>query len=545
MNTKKEQNKNLVLAVLPLIIVALIMLPRLISPQFGLFDDGSMLVEVNRFVDHDWAMAHDVQAGRFRPIYWLYFLTIFSFAGPTPFWFFFGHFILFLVIIIEIRIIMHQMRATNWQILVTSLIFIFSIPIVENFYTLSKGEPLQLAFTLASIIFLNKIKDFSPKFPRWLSVLGAFITILLAMMVKETTAITIPVSIFCLGYTLLSKNKTFRTHQKSYLLFSASAIAAFITYVFLRNNWGATTLTGGTYTKGYSITFQSLSMHILRWTTLLAHYFHYLLPLGAISLLCFYKNKPKDSQKHNLIFWGVWTISWLIVLFPWEYAKAYYLLPFSLGISVLIGLTLSKTITIITQEKNAFRYILISGLALSLFLFLSTLSHYRTHAQIQLIFDRVNQDMLSFVKEKAPANEAVYTAIEQNNEYVINISLFLINHYHRTDITLDFIDANTLEYLSQTTHGLILMPVIVNQPNLLVRAGVIERFTMPWNQVVLGKLDQKIQLVNTYKESFQIFNINFPVILCPILGETGFCEIPDPLIDTREFSYGWEIYKIK
>ncbi|NLN70099.1 MAG: hypothetical protein GX142_04860 [Chloroflexi bacterium] len=545
MTVNQERIKSLIFTIVPLIIAVFIMLPRLISPQFGLFDDGSMLVEVNRFIEHDWSMAHDIQAGRFRPVYWLYFLILLSSAGATPFWFFFGHLILFLIVIIEIRILMQRMRASNWQILITSLIFIFSIPIIENFYTLSKGEPLQLVFVLGSIIFLSEIKAPASKMPRWVSVLGAFISILLALMVKETTMIIIPMAIACLGFTLLNKKYNLKEHQKAYLLFSGSALAAIIFYIILRNLWGATTLTGGTYTESYSISLQSLFTQSLRWITLLAHYFHYLLPLTSIALFSYFKNKPDDFLKHELIFWVVWVGSWIVVLLPWEYAKAYYLLPFSLGISILIGLTFPQIFTMISRAKNVCRCILISGLALAAILFLSTLSHYRTHAQTQLIFDRTNQDMLSFVKEVAPTNSAVYTSIDQNNEYITNITLFLANHYRRTDITSGFIDLETLEHLPQASNTFILMPVIVNQPNLLVRAGVIERFTMPWNQVVLGKLDHKIQLINTYNERFRIFNINLPVILCPILGERGFCEMPDPLIDTREFSYGWEIYKIK
>ena len=117
MTVNQERIKSLILAIVPLIIAVFIMLPRLISPQFGLFDDGSMLVEVNRLIEHDWSMVRDIHAGRFRPIYWLYFLFIFAFAGPTPFWFFFGHLVLFLIILIEIRILMQQMGASNWQIL--------------------------------------------------------------------------------------------------------------------------------------------------------------------------------------------------------------------------------------------------------------------------------------------------------------------------------------------------------------------------------------------------------------------------------------------
>ena len=545
MDKQQIKTKNFILAIVPLVITIIIMIPRLISPQFGFFDDGRMLVEVNKILQNDFSMSYDLQAGRFRPLYWLYFLFIYTLAGPEPVWFYISQLIIFLIIIIEIRLSLKRMKATNWQIFTTSMVFIFSMPIVENFYTFSKGEPLQLIFTLASVIFLGYLKNPRQKKIHWLCIIFSFLSILLAMMVKETTIIMVPIAVIWTGYVYLKRNDYSKKCRQAYLIYLGTAILATVLFFILRKEWGLSSVIGGTYTKRYTFTLMSLLPKFARWLTLFAHYFHYLLPFSGIALISIFKTKFTRSQRLNLFDWGIWTLSWLAVLIPWEYAEVYYLLPLSLGLSYVIGLFLPQIITIIFQTGKWIRGALIPLSVLTVILFLATLPYYRTHVRIQLIFDQINNRMLTSANEIIPANGAVFTNIDKQNEYVEHISHFLMTQYNRTDISYNFIDMNTLENLHHASKGIILMPYIQNQPNLLVRAGVEEEFTMAWNDTVLGVMDDQLTLMKNIQEDFRIFNINLPILLCSILGKRGYCENPDPLIDTRLFSYGWEVYQIR
>jgi hypothetical protein len=45
--------------------------------------------------------------------------------------------------------------------------------------------------------------------------------------------------------------------------------------------------------------------------------------------------------------------------------------------------------------------------------------------------------------------------------------------------------------------------------------------------------------------SYRMIKISSLFLLCPLLGEHGFCETPDPVIETREFRYGWEVNSIR
>ena len=135
MPSNRKKYQAIALFILPLALGVLVMLPRLISPQFGLLDDGAMLAEVRKILSGDLAMSHDLQAGRFRPLYWGYFTLIYLLAGPAPFWFFIGQTCILLTLIITIQALMKRWGASPWQRFSTSLIFLLAVPIIENFYT--------------------------------------------------------------------------------------------------------------------------------------------------------------------------------------------------------------------------------------------------------------------------------------------------------------------------------------------------------------------------------------------------------------------------
>ncbi len=103
MTENKKSIKRIIIILIPFILAALILLPRLISPQFGFFDDASTLSQSQRFLKGDFSMSHDKEAGRFRPVYWLYYTIFYALAGYHPFWFFLGNLILLIILLIEIQ----------------------------------------------------------------------------------------------------------------------------------------------------------------------------------------------------------------------------------------------------------------------------------------------------------------------------------------------------------------------------------------------------------------------------------------------------------
>ena len=532
--------------IIPFIIAILVMIPRLLSPQFGFLDDGAMLAEANQITQGDFRMMNDLQAGRFRPIYWLYFAFIYQLAGANPFWFYFGHLIILLILLFELQLLMKHFRANKWQIFVSSCVFVLSVPIIENFYTLSKGEPLQLAFILSSILISLKWDAVEKRAHRRLIFILSTLCLIAGMMVKETTIVIIPISGLWAGYAHINNRNSRKIEMKNYFLFFISSLFASIIFLFSRQLTNAPPLTEGTYTALYTSTWSSLVTNFARWMTLYIYYFHYLIPLIILGVgMMIKKTNWHHPEKQVLFNWSVWAVLWIMVFLPWDFAEAYFLLPFSSGISILIGLTSFRVYRMIKTAKRAEKCMLSLGVLISGLLFLSTLSHYRTHAYTQLIFDSANHKVLLFTIDNLPKNHAVFVNFETRIEYVDGIENLLIHQHQLSDIYYHHISATTLERVRWIPDGIVLIPLVENKPELILRAGVDNIFTKAWNTIVLRVMDDRIVSIGKIEQGFQILNFNLPVIFCPAIGEKGYCKNPDPLLDTRFFSYGWEVFQIK
>ncbi len=543
MNNKTPQALSWILIFLPLVVAIAIMMPRLIDPQFGLLDDGTMLLKVKEILNGDLSMQDDLQAGRFRPLYWLYFTVIYAAAGMKPFWFFLSHLLLFLILLIQIRFLMKKMNATDWQILLANLLFIFSIPIIENFYTLSKGEVLQLVFLLAALLSLEKLKQKHKTY--WLTAISSFLYILGAILVKETAIIMTLIGGAWVLYILLKKDHFTKQEQIAQLVFFASATAAVIVYFILREIWGAAPLTGGNYTERYTFSLQLILIKATRWISLLAHYFHYLISLAIIDVTCILRTESVDPNRVKRSYdWIIWSSFWVISLIPWGYAEVYYLLPLSLGIAILVGNAVPGVAGTMLNSPKPLRYTLIGLSILSALLFLATLPNYRTHAMTQLAIDRANHQMLMDAVELTPENGRVFIGFDKENEYVQNIRYFLQEHLGRADITYDYLSVETLETLHWYSDSIVIIPYVSNLPNLIPRTGVDEYFTMTWADIIIRTMEGKQTGLRERHYDFRLSNLNLPVIACPLVGERGFCTEPDPLIDSRLFSYGWDFYQV-
>ena len=546
MKSKQPLVKKLFFILVPFILITLIMLPRLISPQFGFFDDARMLAQSEKFLQGDFSMSHDKQAGRFRPVYWLYYAIIYALAGSHPFWFFLGNLVIFYILLYEIRLFLKELGFADWQIFITSLIFTLTMPIIENFYTLSKGEPLQLVFILASILFIDKIKPNKPTLNRWFRGVLSSLCLLIAIMIKETAIVMLAITFLWTAYFIFSKDESAKQGRKTQLALFASTCSAVLVYFLLRKLWGATSLLGGTYTDRYLVDLSALVQKVMRWATQFAFYFHYLLPFILVVLLLFiFKKQFTKKERQNLYRWGVWWVLWFAILIPWEYAELYYLLPFGFGSAMLIGVVIPPICQSIKTNRRFKRYSILVLSIIAAILFILTLPNYLTDAKTQLTFDQVNYEMLTYAVRHASKDSAIYTNIQTSNEYSEKLEVYLREHYRLDDIIYSNVDGELLETLNDQVNAFVLMPYIDNQPRLTVRAGVEEDYQKNWNENMLSETEGNRVLLESFSGSIQLTNVNLPILICPIIGEIGFCEDPDPILDARIFTYGWDIYQIE
>jgi hypothetical protein len=282
----------------------------------------------------------------------------------------------------------------------------------------------------------------------------------------------------------------------------------------------------------------------VRWGTLYAFYYHFLIPLAVLTLILIVQKGLNPSLTSGvLIPWLIWVGVWAAALIPWEFIEVYYLLPFSLGIAILAGFLAPLWFKVLGKERA--NWVQKTLLGFSVAMFLMTLPNFITHARTQLTIDRVNQNMLRSVRNITPQNGNVLIGMENPTEYVFNIERFLLDSNGRTDIDYDYVSLETLGVLHHFSRGILVLPYVRNLPDLSLRTGVEEEFTIAWREVILYEMGNRLKELDRERDSFFMFNINLPVVFCPLIGEHGFCEAPDPLVDTREFRFGWEVYQIR
>src|SRR4029453_18958286 len=84
-----RHNASVPLWLAAVVLAALVMLPRLASPQFGLLDDGFMLRAGGQIVGNPSPVLHLMpDTGRFFPAFWLTRAAVFGLVGPRPLAFF-------------------------------------------------------------------------------------------------------------------------------------------------------------------------------------------------------------------------------------------------------------------------------------------------------------------------------------------------------------------------------------------------------------------------------------------------------------------------
>jgi len=536
--------KQTLLKATPFLLAMLIMVPRLVSPQFGLLDDASTLQQAHHFLSGDFSMSHDMQAGRFRPVYWAFYTLLYLIAGYHPFWYFLGNLALLFVLLIEIRHLLRRSGAAEWQILLTSCVFILSMPIIQNFYTLSKGEPLQLVLIMGALIFATSPSAKGTSL--WGKELITALLLLLAILVKETAIAILPLAIVWALFPTLTKNKDLKTQNRNYWGLVGAAFVAILSYFLLRQSFHNTALLSGTYTNRYLVDLGETINKLLRWMTQYAFYFNYTVPLIILWVWFVLKKVPVNSErKFDLFRWGTWWIAWFVIFIPWTYAEIYYLLAFALGGAMLIGLTAPIFLSALKTFKSSGRLFTLTLGILTGCLFLLALPNYRTEARTQLAFDRVNNDMLAYIINSAPENSTVLMNRQTTNEYSEKMDIYLKEHFQRADINFGIVNPTQMETIAHQSGVIVLMPYIEHQPILTVRAGIEEAYQGFWNVAYLETTDGKRQELAVFEDSFQLSNINLPVILCKFGLDAGFCQNPDPIFDFRTFTYRWEISQIQ
>ena len=532
----RDRLKELTLIYWPVGLAALIMIPRVLSAEFGLFDDGETLRVAEDIQNGDWGvLAKEAVRGRFRPVYWIQYAHIYALAGANPTWFFLWNTVLFMTITALIINIVRRMNGSNFQAAATGVFLVLAGPLVENTYTLSKPELLQVLLLLAAVIpFMSPI---SGARNHALTASWATLLILLAALTKETAVIMVPISAVWLLLAVTGAQKDRRRSEATRwgALLLASSVAALI-YLVLRGQVVEVSLSEGTYTNNLEFSLTRLIDSTIRWSGWLIRNSAWLAPLLLIPLVDLIDRRLK--HRRLLIGAGVWTVAWILIYLPWEFTVEYYMLPAAIGVSIIGGIALESAVARIREKRRAALAWLSLGLAS--ILWLTTLPNNYSNARQQLAVDTSNARMLEYLVRQADSGQDVVVNIQHENEYVYEIRVFLQEVMGLDDTSVEVFNP---EVGFAPGPLLIASPFVHNQPLLAVRMGVVEPTQTEWNRSLTQALGSQNEAAFEWEESFKLALVDLPRLLCAALPERGYCSTDRPLIDRREFNYGWQIYE--
>ncbi len=528
----------------PLIVCVLIMLPRLISPQFGLLDDGRSLTIAQGIAQGKWDLSWDVIAGRARPVYWAAFAFWYLLADGHAFWYFLGNLIVFSATTYLLMRLVVVLGGTNLQAWLTGLIFTLSTPVIENVYTLSKGENFQVLL-LVGAIGVIVMADKSAKGVRyWLLMLSATLLMLVACFTKENTLIMLPISLVWWGGALLGRwrhiSSAHFVEKITRWIMLSSLVSGMLFYIG-RTILLSSKILGVGQSSEFSFAPSQILNSMVRWGGWMLRDYSWLFPLGIMVLIvCLVQRRWPRSG----LWWlaGVWMVFWLGLYLPWHFALEYYLLPFAAGTAVLTGMMLVEIIDQLKQPGRIWRWMSMAALALTALILLATQANSFTDASIQLAQDAANSRVLEYVVKNAPQGSLVVVNIQLANEYIEQMQLMLANFYHRPDLELVNYQGEDLSLLKTQSHATyFLLAHLENQPKMTFRMGLDEPSLQEWNSDVLPQLSSW-QAVYQVTENPHILTVDYPRLLCSVIYRENYCSAGTGLVNYKQFHYQWTVY---
>ena len=559
MRFRNQDNRRALLRILwvlaPCILAVIVVLPRLLSPQFGLLCDGSTLRALRLLREGNWQL-EDIQSRRSRPIYWVFWYFVDALANQDPMWFYLLQTVLLIALVSAIIYLIYLITKNKWLAWLTGVLFVLSGPIIETFYTLSKSEHLALLLlTISLIVGFNAWKARSSR-KRWLHILFIALFVFMAESTKETSLVILPISAAWLIVLLkdYSISETLRSKEAGY--FYASVIAS-LAFLLMRSTLVGADLIGSGYSDQYEFSLSRLLSSGSRWVGWLIHDFAYTLPLILILIIWVLK-REKIIHGRIIVMSVIWMGGWLSIYLFWVFVADYYLLPFAAGMAIFSAMIL---LNIIERWRVGSRRGLLLPATLFGFttLFLLTIPNNVTLAQQQLKVDAANSRLVDILAEELEPSQQLIVNIPAESEYIGQIRLQL-SELHGLDVKVIAYEPGLAQGISENDASLIISPAIENQVLLSPRLGIYELVQVELNEILITDLGDEWKPVAIIEEGYRVFAIDLPRIFCPLVDKLNYSNVSTsskaissmgrycsaaPLIDRQSFTYSWVVYQQK
>ncbi|MCX6071894.1 MAG: hypothetical protein NTU91_13735 [Chloroflexi bacterium] len=531
---------------LPVLVAVALMVPRVCSAQFGLFDDANSISVARQTWTGQWDWEQDIGFGRFRPVYWLVFSLIYRWAGYHASWYFVGNLLLLLCTTLLLGGAVLRLTRRPLAAGIVGLAFVLGGPVVEAAYTLSKPELAQCFFLTASAATLALAPRPGTRFMRVGALLMSSVLVFLAALTKETTGLLLGIAPAWVAIAWASdrvRGAEAHPHAsplaRDFLLACALGITAYLGTAFAASPG---ILSGAGPRANFTFTWATIETNTKVWLDLIVRDWLQLLPLVVAAAYCAVSTR---RLAHSLMMLGslVWMGAWFALYLPYRFTPEYYLLPFSLGAAVFTGLLALQVVD--ASRAGPVASFLVKGCgALAAVLILLTIPNNLTNGGIQLSVDKANTAMLEFVAENAPADGLVLVNIRADIEYLWNVAPMLHSVYNRPDLTVEAYPdpGSALAVGSRPT--MVISPFIENVPLPSVRLGIPEEVSRAWEAALQEELGGRLSLQRETRFCQHLLVVDAPRLICLAVPQIGYCQRPHTPFDTRRFAAGWRIYSL-
>jgi hypothetical protein len=534
-----------------------VMIPRLREPNFGLLDDAVTISVLSHVVQEFKAgnlgvlFTLESERGRFWPLRFLYYALPYAVSGLSSFGFFVVQWLSLVLTGIVIFGAVEVATRDPVAGVLSSIFYILSPPVIENYYTLSKGEPPMVLWLALSLFLLFKSTDIFITNRKRASILliASTFSLCMAYFTKETAHAMLLISAIwslnAIDHIQNAQNRhIFETRLKYFI----------INIIIVGTYWGARVLST---TAGIASGEDSGNYKFIReifYTSLLRHIgwyvrdFSYLLPilLFWVGLMFVIRRNDQPPRNLSLLDCVLWIASWTAIMLPWHSTLEYYLLPATLGVSMIAGISVSAMAKHLWDPSKAVRRLACMTLLCVLLMSSIGLANSFTNGRIQVAVDSANTDLINYLARNMPKHGTLLVNLPEPSEYVFEIGLHLAVLKRRQDIHVRYFNS-----LKQATDSgaFIVTPIMQNQLYPSVRIAVQEGGAKIWKSELDAKVGDRATLVYQTVKKAPLFTVAVEKTVCPLLMRANVqdgvdCGVKKPAIDLGVFRYGWEVYRI-
>ncbi len=538
-------NRAIVRWLAPGLLAAVVMLPRLASPQFGLLDDGLTLQTGHQTAGRWWSVLGLIpETGRFFPAYWLAYSLVVGVVGNRPLAFFIFNVLVLAVLLGLLARLAELGGGTPRQALVAVVIFATCGPTIEAFYTLSKAEPLQMMWIGISLLVAAASVAEPRRWRRAVLIVLAGAALMLAYATKETSVVLIPISLAWLVIEWARAARPPRAARFA-ITYAALNVAAAVAFFSLRWRYAARALAEGSYTRAYAFDVATVGPALFRIAAWLIRDFVFLAPLVVAAIIAF--RTARSEWRRAILYASAWMAGWLAVWAPWPATFEYYLLPFAFGAASFAGLVAGALWAARgARVPPARRGLAWSALVATALLWVPGIVNAATDGRVQLAVDRANAELVNFLGALPPRSRIILNTVWVN-EYLYELPRHLIELERRPDLVVQHV-GTFLADSRAPARVYVVTPTMANQPGPTVRIAVhqpgVSRDGMRLSEMLRGGGE----LVHTTERHARLLEVGLHRQLCRVASrpfvDVTFCAGNRGVLDVRTFAYGWQVHRL-